>query len=291
LILGAAATAFATLRRADGQAQATIADQRVALQDATNKLTDLQVAENVLRKEVREKQAQLRHAANQNGPDMELLNLLREGHPKTKSATWTELRDRLGIGWNSSEDYVLVSKRVFKEINFERLVNGGSVTDEARALLAITPDEEAAIKQAIRQAADAAWLRVQRIEPSGDIVAHYVIPQPDPEFQQSVSNNFATAVTSALGTERSGFFLHDAWRELLTEVAPNAPGEVTMIVRRATGDDGQPKLICETSQGTSTASMDVHYAHLPACFPLYTLFPGGWKTLAEREGFELPKGF
>jgi hypothetical protein len=291
VILGVGTTGFATLRRADGQARAAIADQRVTLQDATNRLADLQSTETALRKEVHEKQAQLRHAAKQNTSDPELLKLLRDDRAKAKSASWTELRDRLGIGWNSSDDYVLVSKRVFKEINFERLVNGGGASDEACALLAITPGEQAAIKQAIRQAADAAWMRMQRIEPSGDIVAHYTIPTPDPAFRESVSNNFAAAINAALGPERSDFFLDGAWRELLNEVAPSAHGDVTMIIRRATGDDGQPKLICETSRGKSTASMEVQYAHYPAYFPILTLFPGGWKTVAEREGFELPRGF
>jgi hypothetical protein len=291
LILGVGATGFTTLRRADGQARAASGDQRVALQDATNKLADLQAAESALRKEVHEKQTQRRHAAKQNAADLELLSLLREDHPKAKSAKWTELRDRLMIGWNSSADYVLVSKRVFKEINFQRLVPGGGASDEACALLAITPGEEAAIKQAVRQAADAAWMRMQRIEPSGDIVAHYIIPATDPAFQESVSNNFAAAINAALGPERSDFYLDGAWRELLNQVAPNANADVTMIIRRAPGDDGQPKLICETSQGKSTASMEVQYAHYPAYFPILTIFPGGWKTVAERAGFELPKGF
>ncbi|MDB6110023.1 MAG: hypothetical protein JWR69_1773 [Pedosphaera sp.] len=289
LILGAGATAFTTLRSTTGQAQAVIASQHVQWQAATNRLADLQAAAAGLRKEVFDKKLQLRQASLNPSHNPELLQLLGGDTSKGHAAAWAELRDRLGIDWNNSEDYVLVSKRVLKGLNFTRLTGGGWLSDQAGALLAISPDEEARIKQAIQHSTDEAWLQVRRTEPSGNILAQYTIPAPDPTFQQSVSNRFVAEITSNLGAERADLFLDQAWRELLRELAPSANGDVTMTIRR-TLTDGEPKLICETREGDSVYSMDVQYAHYPSSWFL-TLFPGGWETLAKREGFELPTSF
>jgi hypothetical protein len=289
LILGAGVTVFATLRSTTRQVQAACASQHVQWQTATNRLADLKAAAAGLRKEVLEKKLQLRHASLNSSNNPELLQLLGRDTSKGHAAAWAELRDRLGIEWNNSEDYVLVSKRVLKAINFSRLTGGGWLSDEAGALLAISPDEEARIKQAVQHATDEAWLQVRRTEPSGNILAQYTVLAPDPVFQQGVSNRFAAEITSDLGAERADLFLDRAWRELLSELAPSANGDETMTISR-TLTNGEPKLICETRQSDSVYSMEVQYAHYPSSWFL-TLFPGGWETLAQREGFELPKGF
>jgi hypothetical protein len=287
LILGAGAAAFTTLHHTTGQAKAARDLQGSEWQEVTNRLAELQSAAAALRHEVVDKQSKLRHASLDSKLDPELLQLLNgaKGH----AAAWAALREQLGIGWNSSEDYVLVNKRVLKEIPFQRLIGGSHLSDEARALLAISPDEEAGIKQSVQDATDAAWLKVQRTEPSGNVLAQYTIPAPDADFQQNVSNRFATEITAALGAERANMFLNSAWRELLSQLAPSASGDVTMTINR-TATDGESKLTCEIRQGNSVNIMDVQYGYYPSMWFL-TLFPGGWETLAKREGFQLPAGF
>ena len=57
-----------------------------------------------------------------------------------------------------------------------------------------------------------------------------------------------------------------------------------MSVRKAFVD-GEPDLVCDMSSGT--AIVPVRSGRYPSNWFL-TLFPEGWKTLAEQEGFELP---
>ena len=133
------------------------------------------------------------------------------------------------------------------------------------------------------------WLRIERTEPKGDIVAQYTVPAPDPVFDQSISNHFAAEVAAVVGPERADMLLPDAWRELRSGLAPAKPE--TMTIRRAMVD-GEPDLICEMKRGDilSDSTSPVRYAHYPSAWFL-TLFPGGWKALAEREGFELTQRF
>ena len=99
----------------------------------------------------------------------------------------------------------------------------------------------------------------------------------------------AADVAAAVGQERADMLLPDAWRELRSGLAPAKPE--TMTIRRAMVD-GEPDLICEMKRGDilSDSTSPVRYAHYPSAWFL-TLFPGGWKALAEREGFELPQSF
>ena len=62
-----------------------------------------------------------------------------------------------------------------------------------------------------------------------------------------------------------------------------------MTIRRSV-TDGEPDLVCEMNRGGRVDSMAVRYAHYPSGWFL-KVFPGGWETLARREGFELPRSF
>ena len=105
----------------------------------------------------------------------ELLLLLEGDSSKAHPAAWAELRQQLGIGWDSSPDYVLVSKRVLKGLEYQRLSLSAAPRTGHAGLLALSPDEQSALKSVLQHARDAAWLRLQRTEPSGDIVAQYTV--------------------------------------------------------------------------------------------------------------------
>lgn len=262
------------------------------LHAACNQLTELNKAIAMTREEVARKKALLAAAPVAPKISPELLELL-TGNASSKShkrnlAGWDELREQLGIAWNNSEDYVLVSKPVLNRFNFRQLYTAERASDTATAVFALSPQEQAGLADALHEARQAAISRVQRVEPTGDVVAQYTI-QPNPAVQATLSNQFSTEITGILGTERSDLFLPAAWRELKPELTPDGNEPVTMTIRRSAGD-GDLKLIWELSQGTSVSSGDVRYAYYPSTWFL-TLFPGGWESIAAREGFELPKSF
>jgi hypothetical protein len=203
-------------------------------------------------------------------------------------AGWAEFRQQLGIGWNTSPDYVLVNKRVLKGLQYDRLSGERSeANDEARELLALSPDEESSLKSVLEHVREGQWLRIERTEPKADVVAQYTVPLPDLAFEQSISNRFAAELVAVLGQERADMLFPHAWLELRGPLAPQKPE--TMTIRR-TLVDGEPDLICEMKRGDEVSTSPVRYAHYPSSW-FSMLFPGGWEALAQREGFELPERF
>ena len=88
-------------------------------------------------------------------------------------------------------------------------------------------------------------------------------------------------------SERADVFVRDAWRELVSDLAPSETQTMTI---RQTDVDGQPDLVCEVKQGADVSTMPVRYATYPN-FPVMKLFPGGWQAMAKTVGFELPPSF
>src|SRR5437764_8422148 len=179
LIMGGGLLGFGTLRESAGRTAALIASNSAAWQAATNHLDELTRDATSLREEVADKKRRSKELSLHPAINPELLKLLagETGNP----AAWAELREQLGIDWNSSRDYVLVRKSVLKQLNLQPLDQEAP----ARAVLAISPAEQTAIKTAVQSAKEAAWTRLQRTdlqraEPSADIVAQYTIPAADP---------------------------------------------------------------------------------------------------------------
>jgi len=117
------------------------------------------------------------------------------------------------------------------------------------------------------------------------------VQPPDPAVQVSVSNQFATSLIRAVGPERAELLLPGvpgAWSELKSHLWPTQTQ--TMTVRQIVSN-GEPDLIYEMAEGGKVVFTEpVRYAHYPSSWFL-TLFPGGWRTLAQREHFELPQSF
>jgi hypothetical protein len=282
---------FALVHRSAHQIRAAMAVKESEWQAATNRLAAAQAAAEALRGEVADKKERLRQGAARHGLSLALLPLLEWDASKEHSATsaelaaWAELRQRLGIGWDSSPDYVLVSKPALKQVQYRRLEGHGRASDAACDLLAISPDERSALGTALEHAREAAWAAVQRAEPAGDIVAQYTFPSLNSAFGQGLSNNFAAEVAEAIGPERGSFLLPQAWGDLKNALAVYQ-GTETMTLRQ-TVVDGEPDLICEMEYGGKVDSSPVRYARYPYG-PILTFFPGGWQELAGTEGFTLP---
>lgn len=219
----------------------------------------------------------------------ELMQLLDGDTSKRHSAARTELRERLGIGWKSTGEFVLVSKRIVRQLNLHPV--DGPVT--TRAVLGISADEQAAIDAAIGKARDtvSSMLRasVQRREPVSDIVAQYSIAPLGAELEQTLSNNLSAEIVAALGSERADIFLQHGWTDLRNGLAPDGQEPVTLSIRRSAAE-AEPALVYETRQGNRVSTSPIRYANYPSRWFLI-IFPGGWQTVAQDAGFELPRNF
>jgi hypothetical protein len=276
---------FGILHRTAQQNRAAAATTRVESVSVTNELAEIQQRTEAVRLELMQKKHRLQQAIQHEDISPELLHLLESG--TGSPVAWTELRQQLGIGWDSSSDYVLVSKRVLKQLDYERLHSGERVTETACDLLALSPAEQSTIRSILDSVRQGQWLRVERAEPAGDILAQYTARAPDPAFEQVQSNLFVTQLTALLGPERAGLLVPDAWREFKSELAPRKAETLTI---RRTSVDGEPDLVWEMQYGDQVATSPVRYAHYPSGWFL-KLFPRGWQTLADQEGFELPEKF
>jgi len=216
-----------------------------------------------------------------------MLEILEGKRSSGHGRAWAELRQQLGIGWNSSLDYVLVNKRVIGEVWFNKLEKE-KVSDHAAKLLSFSTDEQAAVNAAVAAVRQGNWLNVTSAPPSGEIVAQYGIVLPDPAMVATLNDAFTSDVTAAIGSERADLFLKDGWLELRASLAPVETE--TMEIRQITVN-GQPDLVCEETDGVRTSTMPVRYAHYPR-FPVLKMFPGtGWEGLAKEWNFNLPASF
>ena len=231
LILGAGAIGSAVVHRQADQAQSKQTSLEAARAGTTNELAGLTATLASLRAEVAEKKKRLAQLSSNSKLDPELLQLIETGTGSV--ATWSRLRDQLGIGWDSSAEYVLVSKRVLKQLSYQRIVSGRLATDTACSVLGISAAEQSGIRTALERVRTAESSQVQRTEPSGDIVAQYTIRPPDSALELSMSNGFSSEITSTLGSERAALFAGDAWRELRRDLAPQGAGPAAYPRRRA----------------------------------------------------------
>lgn len=205
-----------------------------------------------------------------------------------------KLLAELGLNWNSTGNYVVVSKDTLQHIRLDGMKDM-KLSDLACQVLAITPDERATIEATTEKlGADfKTWAEahVQRDKPSGDIVAKYTLPA-DPEFSQSLSNAFASTIMATLGRERGNLLLDysRSWMVAMgMESYVNPPVPTTMTVSRY-GSDADFHLTVTVKQGGNFMQTDVSpWQPFPVAFQ--PLFPGGWRDLAAREGFALPKQF
>jgi len=287
-ILGGGAVSFAALHRTANRAQAMGQAYETELGAHTNRMTELEQTNALLRAEIVNYQAQWRRAtAGPSGSPEPSVGTEDLGF-EADAATRTEWRQHYDIGWDSSADYVLVSKRVLKGLPLQPFDFNGRLTGTVREVLAVSAEEQAQLNTTRQWVRAEVLASVERTEPVGDIVAQYSF-RADAALEQSISNHFSASLTSALGPQRAELFLDQAWRDLRGKLPATREDIVTLTIRRS-GSVEEPTLSCELKQGGTSHSAPVHYGHYPS--PWFgLLFPGGWRELAQREGFELPRDF
>jgi len=238
----------------------------------------------------------------------ELKQALSEAPPVVENPLWSELnanrtgslspelRERLlaelGFNWQLSPDFIVVTKDTVRDM-WMTAIQDGKLTDIAATVLALTPGErgqvEAAMQRVQSDFTDWASLHIERSEPKDDVVAQYTLPS-DPAM--SISNNFATGLSEALGQERAELILPTAGIRMRDIGIREVP--TTLIVKRyLAGGEQRLKVDVISSFGTPNQSgygslpdLASHPSFPPAFLPI---FPNGWADVAKREGFELPK--
>jgi hypothetical protein len=287
---------FCVLYRSSERSLDVAAAETRQWQAATKRLAAEEVRVAALRDGVRDKRSQL--VAARELPDMspEMLRLLEGNTSGLSAAASAQLRQQLGIAWNSSPNYVLISKEAARRLNYDRLGGASKVGREASEVacdvLALSPDEQVAIRTDLRRFSEQSrqTLRVERSEPGGDIVAQYTVTGPDSGVLESLSSNFTAEVVSVVGQQRADLLLPDAWRQFQGDLSDLRAGETQTMTIRQTVVDGQPDLLCEIKDAQTSYTTPVRFAHYPSSWFL-RVFPGGWQTVADREGFELPPHF
>jgi len=290
-VLAAGTTAVCVLRDSTGQVRRELA----ARGEAWRAETELVAAARNEHTEFTERLGDLKRTLSAQPPTVgTVAELLRAVESNGPSRLTIEQREKLladlGFNWNSTGDYLVVSKDALPRMSLEGM-KGMKLTETVCSVLAITPPERAALESMTQQLGVdfKAWAEthVQRAEPVGDVVAKYTMPA-DAAFSQSLSNMFSTGVLAALGTERGELLMNYA-RSWMSDLGMLGGKPTTMKVKRYQAGD-EPRLGFEISQGSSIMSTEVS-PHQPFPEAFRPLFPDGWADLAAREGFELPKSF
>lgn len=314
LILTAGTTVFCALRNASANIKTELAGQTAVWQAQTQQLARLRSEKQRLLEVLKETKQLLADQPQPPARDQLADKILSGGALQHLSSAETEqLLAELGFNWNTTGDYVIVSKKSLEGISFDCL-KGMKLTSAARDIFAITPDEQATIEAMTRQLVDGqtAWARehVQRTEPGGDVLAQYSLPA-DPGFSQSQLSLFTNGIFSALGPERAqwlqdhstgwmedfGLHLNPNMSKIPAAYLASMPASffqtqsepTTLTVKRyKAGDEWQMDYTLARAGSSMTAGINP-WQPFPETFSF--LFPGGWKELAQREGFELPREF
>jgi hypothetical protein len=231
---------------------------------------------------------------------------------KNLSAAESErLLAELGFNWNTSGEFLFISKKSLDGIQYNGL-KGSQLTKAALETLAITPEEKSSIEAMARRLGEsqATWVKqnLQRIEPHDNVLAEYSLPV-DPDFSRNQKADFTNVLVSALGSQRaewlqnhSGNWMQDmGLREepdiskipavyLASFLANNQQSKPTKLKleRYKSGNEWNLNYTLEQANSSMTTSVNP-WQPFPEAFR--AIFPGGWQELAEREGFELPKSF
>jgi hypothetical protein len=291
LILGAGAIASARLSLLANQSRTSATKSRAECARLTSQMDELAATATDLRAQVEAKKTQLAVTPVPAVGGSDAASALSGGSSKDgRRATPAELLRRLGIGWNSSADYVLVSKAALKAIYLRGIDEKGVFTPTACGILALTPAERATIEAAFKraEAEHTEWVKtaVQRVEPAGDIVADYRLPA-NPNLAERIKPEGEALLSETLGSERAGLIPGYAGAWLFGHGNLGATA-IRFTVRRHP-DGQQSPLWWQIEGGNSGSSDKIRSSDFPDVFR--PIFPGGWRDLAQREGFALPDDF
>ena len=289
-IVAIAAALFCAFRSSAARFKAEMSANRDALVAERASLAQAQEKDNELITRVRELQREFAAQPHKRSSEMAWANLietndLRHLPPDVRERLLAEL----GFNWNTSGNYVVVSKDSLRNLGVPA-VDADRLTDAVCGVLAVTPQERAGIESLTTRLAgelkDWVIAHAQRLEPQGDVLAKYSVPA-DSEFSQSLSNRFAGRVIGALGSERGELMLDYASSWMLDMHMQGDRPTILTVRRPQAGADYLPFVLERDGGGMGSAVTPAN--ELPYIFR--SIFPGGWADLAQREGFELPKEF
>jgi hypothetical protein len=312
LIIAAGSTVFCALRNSTVIARQELVAQGSAWQTQTQQLARLEFERRQVIEQISETR-QLLAAQPPLSPILEVEGKILSGTSliNLSVAESEQLLAELGFNWNTTGDYLIVSKKSLPGIYFEAM-KGEKLTTAGRGVLAITPAEQAAIETMTRQLGDtrAAWAlaHAQRTEPTDNVLAQYSLPT-DASFSQSQLAIFTDGIFSALGHQRAEWLQDHAagWMqdvglrsnpdfskvppEILATMPPDtSQTEPTTLTVERYQSGGEWGMNFSLRQGANTMTTSVNpWQPFPEAFR--PLFPNGWPDLAAREGFELPKEF
>jgi hypothetical protein len=292
-LLGVGARGFLTARQSTTRLQHTASATREVWLAETQLVAVAQRDQASLIEHVRElKQTLAQPPAVAESALWSALQTNRAGH------LTPELRERvleeLGFNWQSSADFIVVSKETVREIGMQEkmVIQHGKFTDLASVVFALMPEErsqvEAAMQRVQTDSTDWALSHLERSEPKDDVVAQYTMPG-DPAMLQSIYSNFTNGVLQALGRERAELLTASAWRAI-RGTPPDKP--TTMFIRRyLAGNEQRLKVQIQDKWGDASPRDLWRGPYHGVTFPdvLWPIFPNGWDDVAKREGFELPE--
>lgn len=298
LIFASGATLYSSLRNEAVRIRESVAKNQTASRGKDQFITQMRSEREQLIQQIRDTKRRLALANGVSkvppfGVELSWTN----GYQNLSLDQAEKLLAELGFNWNTTGDYLIVSKRSLPHIFFDGM-NNAKLTKAAREVLAITPEEQSKIETVTQQLETerADWVRThaQREEPSGDVLAKYSLPF-DVELSQNRSNAFVTAIHDTLGDERGELLQHYAYQWMQgagmldspsLNNAQTAGAELTLTRNRPQNDT----IGFTLKQANGSMSTVVSpWQPLPDAFK--PLFPGGWPDLAAREGFELPESF
>ena len=298
ILAPAIAVLFALSRQMDRQ-RWELTTAKTAWLQQQEELSQWQNQESNLTATVRELNHGLRGWSGPAAIDPAMADFLRTNEVRTASSGMVDkILARLRAEGTSSGKYVLVSKASLKNSRMPLLQafpSGSKLTALARGVLAVTPEEQPAVESAFAEAlgAVADWARanVTRDGPANNMLVRYTIPA-DVMFDQVVSNQLFSALDAAVGRERTelmnlnfqyGRIYEDGYIAGRTNILEihSLPGKSVLGYR-----DGWK---WENFSSVITDPEPIKSNRFPAAFRF--IFPGGWKDLAQREGWEDRKEF
>lgn len=316
LILTVGTTVFCALRTTVNTTREALLAQTAAWQSQTQQVAALLLETQTITEHWNETKQALAALPQPSGVTQLAEKILGGATSDQLSAAESEqLLAELGFNWNTTGDYLIISKKSLGEISFDAL-KGAKLTAVAEAALAITPAEKSTLQATIQQINEArsAWVKAhaQRDEPSGNILAKYSLPT-DPEFAANQLALFTNSVFSTLSGARakmfqdhSGQWLADSGMGIIPDYSKvpaafraavpalfeheyyKAKPTTLTVERYKSGDEWYMNYNLKQEGNTMTTSVNP-WQPFPAAFK--PLFPGGWPDLAKAEGFELPKEF
>lgn len=290
MVLAACATLCCGLRHSTTGLRQQIADAREMLVTQTQLMAQARIQLTNTEERVHELKQNLRELKMTGGTRTPESFHLPADMNHMPAAEREQLLAELGFNWKSTGDYVVVSKDTLDAISLNAM-RGMKVTETAASVLALTPEERAginALAQSLdQQYKDWAQAHAQRVEPSGKVVAEYVLPA-DAEFSSSLNNQYTNGVVNALGSERGNLLLHysSSW---MNNLGMEGGDEIALTVSQYTsGDEIHLGFTVKSSNNNFATDVTPNQPFPEAFLPL---FPNGWKDLASRENFQLPKSF